>query len=123
MELDEMKAAWIALDRRLQRQETLNFGTFREARLDRLRGTLRGAMTGLTAQIAFGVLMTLVFAPFWVAHRATPHLFLTGLSLHGYGILMIVLAARDLYLIARVDYAAPVLDIQRRLTEFRAWRV
>jgi hypothetical protein len=35
--------------------------------------------------------------------------------------MMIIGGARDIYLIRRIDYAAPVLDIQRRLTELRAW--
>ena len=123
MELDEMKSAWLAMDRRLERQEALQLQTFRENRLDRLRATLRPLLVGQIIQIIVGVLLTFVFAPFWVEHRDTPHLLLIGLSLHAYALMFIVFAARDLYMIQRVDYAAPVLQIQRRLTELRAWRV
>ena len=123
MELDEMKSAWLALDRRLERQEALQLRTFRENRLDRLHATLRPLLVGQVVQIIVGVLLTFVFAPFWVEHRDTPHLLLIGLSLHAYALMFIVFAARDLYMIQRVDYAAPVLQIQRRLTELRAWRV
>jgi len=42
---------------------------------------------------------------------------------HAYGVLLIVFAARNLYLIHRIDYAAPVLDIQRKLAGLRAFRV
>ena len=123
MELDEMKSAWLALDRRLERQEALQLRTFRESRLDRLHATLRPLLVGQVVQIIVGVLLTFVFAPFWVEHRDTPHLLLIGLSLHAYALMFIVFAARDLYMIQRVDYAAPVLQIQHRLTELRAWRV
>jgi len=123
MELDEMKTAWLALDRRLERQEALQLRTFRENRLDRLHATLRPLLIGQVVQIIVGVLLTFVFAPFWVEHRDTPHLLLIGLSLHAYALMFIVFAARDLYMIQRVDYAAPVLQIQRRLAELRAWRV
>ena len=68
MELDEMKNAWLALDRRLERQETLNLATFRESRLDRLRTSLRPLLIGRIVQIVAGALLALVFAPFWVAH-------------------------------------------------------
>ncbi|HJT97174.1 MAG TPA: hypothetical protein VJ696_02580 [Rhodanobacteraceae bacterium] len=123
MELDEMKSAWLALDRRLERQEALNLFAFRESRLDRLRAALRPLLVGQIVQIVAGALLALVFAPFWIEHREVPHLFLVGLSLHAYALLFIVSGARDLYLIGRIDYAAPVLDIQRRLAELRAWRV
>lgn len=123
MELDEMKSAWLALDRRLERQEALNLNAFRDNRLDRLRATLRPLLIGQVIQIIAGVLLALLFAPFWVEHLDTPHLLLTGLALHAYALMFIVFAARDLYMIQRVDYSAPVLEIQRRLAELRAWRV
>lgn len=121
MELDDMKTAWVALDRRLEKQEALNLRTFREGRLDRLRGSLRPMLIGRIVQIVAGALLALVFAPFWVEHIATPHLVVIGASLHAYALMLIIGGARDIYLIRRIDYAAPVVDIQLRLTELRAW--
>jgi hypothetical protein len=123
VELDEMKSAWLALDRRLERQEALHLNAFRDNRLDRLEAALRPLRVGQIVQIIVGVLLTFVFAPFWVEHRDTPHLLITGLALHAYALMFIVFAARDLYIIQRIDYAAPVLEIQRRLADLRAWRV
>jgi len=68
-------------------------------------------------------LMTGLFAPFWVEHLQTPHLLLTGLSLHAYAMMMIVFAVRDLYMIFSIDYSSPVLDIQKRIAELRAWHL
>ena len=123
MELDDMKGAWLALDRRLQRQEALNLHVSGENRLDRLQATLRPLVIEQIVQIVVGVLMALLFAQFWVEHREVPHLLLAGLSLHAYALMFIVLGARDLYMIRRIDYAAPVLQIQRRLADLRAWRM
>lgn len=121
MELDDMKNAWLALDRRLERQEALNLATFRERKLDRLRASLRPMLVGRIVQIVAGALLALLFAPFWVENLGTPHLVVIGASLHAYALMMIVGGARDIYLIRRIDYAAPVLEIQQRLTELRAW--
>lgn len=121
MELDDMKTAWLALDRRLEKQEALNLHTFREGRLDRLRASLRPLLIGRIVQIVVGALLALTFAPFWVEHLATPHLVVIGASLHAYALMLIIGGARDIYLTRRIDYAAPVLDIQRRLTELRTW--
>ncbi|HET7924339.1 MAG TPA: hypothetical protein VFL30_05535 [Rhodanobacteraceae bacterium] len=121
MELDEMKNAWLALDRRLERQEALNLKSFREGRLDRLRASLRPMLIGRIVQIVFGALLAMTFAPFWIEHLATPHLAVIGASLHAYALMLIVGGARDIYLIRRIDYAAPVVEIQLRLAELRAW--
>ena len=121
MGLDEMKAAWLALDRRLAREEALTRITFREGRLDRLRAMLRPLVTARIVQIVLGALMALVFAPFWVRHLDTPHYVVIGASLHLYALMMIIGGARDLFMIHRIDYAAPVVEIQLRLAELRAW--
>jgi len=121
MELDEMKAAWLALDRRLAREEALTLITFRERKLDRLRAVLRPLVVARIVQIVIGALMALVFAPFWVEHRSTPHFVVIGASLHLYALMMIIGGARDLFMIRRIDYAAPVVEIQLRLAELRAW--
>ncbi len=121
MELDEMKAAWLALDRRLAREEALTLNTFREGRLDRLRAMLRPLVAARIVQIVLGTLMALAFAPFWVEHLDTPHFVVIGASLHLYALMMIIGGARDLFMMHRIDYAAPVVEIQRRLAELRAW--
>jgi hypothetical protein len=121
MELDEMKAAWAALDRRLAREEALTLITFREGRLDRVRAMLRPLVVARVVQILGGALMALLVAPFWFEHLAKPHFAVIGASLHLYALLMIAGGARDLFMIHRIDYAAPVVDIQLRLTELRAW--
>jgi hypothetical protein len=123
MQLDDMKTAWLALDRRLEKQEALSLRSDRESRLDRLRTSLLPLIAGQILQLVIGVLLTFVFAPFWVEHRDTPHLLLIGLSLHAYALMFILLAARDLFMIQRIDHAAPVLEIQQRLADLRAWRI
>jgi len=67
--------------------------------------------------------MTLLFAPFWLEHRGTPHLMLAGLMLHAYGVMMIIFAGRELVLLGRIDTAAPVLIAQRQFAELRAWHL
>lgn len=123
VELDELKSAWRALDTRLQRNAQLNATLYRESRTGKARRGLRPLVVGQIAQIVFGALLVLMFAPYWVAHRDSPHLLACGLALHVAGLIYVVFAARNLVLIQRLDYAAPVLEIQKRLAALRAWRV
>ena len=46
-----------------------------------------------------------------------------GLSVHLYAIMLIAFASRDLYLIKRFDYAAPVLVLQKQIAELRQWHL
>ncbi len=123
MELDEMKLAWQTLDRRLNKQYALNLQLFRDGRMDKLRRGLRPLVWGQAIQMLLGLLLVGVAVAFWTTHRHVMHLLVCALLVQLYGVLLIAFAARNLYLIQRVDYAAPVLLIQRQLADLRAWRV
>ncbi len=123
MELDDMKLAWAGLDQRLDKQYALNFQLLRDGKLDKARRGLRPLMWGQAIQLTIGVLITCWAGAFWATHWHVTHLLICGLLVHLYGILLIVFAARVLYLIQRMDYAAPVLVIQRQLADLRSWRV
>jgi len=119
MELDDMKAAWTTLDQRLSAQTMLNLHMFKEGKLDKLRRGLRPLVWGQAIQIVFGALIAVWGGGFWVHHRDVPHLLIAGLIVHVAGISMIVLGALIETLIARIDYSAPVLTIQRQLAQLR----
>jgi hypothetical protein len=121
MELDDFRQAWQSLDLRLEQQQGISLQLFKDGKLDKTRRGLRPLKLGQGVQILVGAMLMLLAAPFWVQHRDTPHLLIYGLLVHGYGLMSILFAARTLYLINRVDYAAPVLAIQKQLGELRAW--
>jgi hypothetical protein len=70
-----------------------------------------------------GVIIVGFFAKFSIHHLASPHLLICGVMLAAYGIMFIVSATRDLVLVRLIDYAAPVVAIQKALAELRAWHV
>lgn len=123
MELDDLKQAWQQLDQRFARQQALNTQWFVESRLDKLRYGLRPLVWGQVAQIALGTVVAVLAGSFWATRLHVTHLLVCGVLLHLYGLSLIGFAARNLYLIHGIDPAAPVLTIQRRLAELRAWRV
>jgi hypothetical protein len=119
MELDELKAAWQVLDQRVARLETIAATGVR----DGVRAELRPLIIGQSVQVVAGVALAMAAGSFWFDHRHVPNLLVTGLLLHVYGVAMIVAAARNLFLVARVNEAAPVLELQRRVATLRAWRI
>ena len=123
MELDEMKLAWQTLDRRLDKHYALNLQLFRDGRMDKLRRGLRPLVWGQAIQMLLGLLLVGVALAFGTTHWHVMHLLVCALLVHLYGVLLIAFAARNVYLIQRIDHAAPVLLIQRQLADLRAWRV
>lgn len=123
MELDEMKLAWQTLGAKLEQQHTLTLQLFHESRLDKLRHGLRPLLWGQSLQLMIGIALAVCGAVLWATHLQRIDVLVCGLVAHAYGVLLIIFAARNLYLLNRVDYSAPVLDIQRRIARLRAFRV
>lgn len=119
MELDELKATWQALDRKLSQSNAIQLQLFKDGRMKNLRAGLRPLFWGQIVQILFGVLTLMIGIAFWSEHRDVMHLFCTGLILHVYGVVTIISAGYTLGKISRIDYAAPVLSIQKQLASVR----
>ena len=122
-ELDELKSAWQALDRKLEREHALNLARFKYERMRSVRGALLPLAIGQIAQAIGSALLAAAFVSFWVAYHATPHLLAMGLLGQAWAISMVLFAGRDLHTISQIEYGAPVLAIQKRIAELRARRV
>lgn len=123
MELDDLKRAWQALDRRLALDHALRLDELRERRSGRARGSLRPLFWGQLLQIVFAIAILLLGVSTWVQHRQVTSLFVSGVILHVYAVLALICAGHTLHLIRHIDYAAPVLEIQRRLLRLRSWHI
>jgi hypothetical protein len=119
MELDDFKSAWQALDRRLQLDSTLKLHDLRERKLDKARGSLRPLFWGQVAQMLFGVPFILLASLLWMSHPQHASTIIAGVLVHAYGVLAIVGAGVVLGRLGKIDYAMPVLDIQKQLLRTR----
>lgn len=122
MELDDLKIAWQTLDRRLTEQNSLHLELRKERKLGLVKSALRPALIGNLLQLLVGLAMEFLFAPFWVQHLDNPYLLASGLLLHGYALMFVIYAAREIYLILELDYSGSVLTIQKQLDYLQTWR-
>ena len=122
-ELDDLKSTWQTLNRNLERQYSLNLQEFKERKLANFRSGFRPLVVGQIIQLIGGVLLSIFAGNFWFDHIGVPHLIVYGISLHAYGVMWIVFAARDLFFISRIDYSAPVLAIQKQIAALRTWHL
>lgn len=123
MELDDLKQAWHALDARLEQQNALGLQLLTDRKLDKARRQLRPLWWGQVAQMLFGVLCVLLGATCWNLHADQTPLLVAGIVVHVYGIATIIAGGITLGLIGRIDYAAPVVHIQKQLARLRRFYV
>jgi hypothetical protein len=123
MELDEMKQAWQELSVRLDREHALNAQLLRIGQMDRLRRGWQPLVWGQSALILLGVVIALWGIGFWSTHLHIWQAMACGIAMQAFGTLSIIFPARVIAMVRTIDYAAPVLEIQRRIAGLRAWRV
>src|SRR5262245_849125 len=120
MELDELKTRWKDTDRRLEALERplrLALQLARAGTLDRMRSKLRAVRLVLWYEVAFGVLAALLLGSYLFKHLGTLRFALPAAVLHIGAVVTLAVAVRQLVALGQVDYAGPVVGIQRRLAE------
>jgi hypothetical protein len=116
MELDELKLAWQSLDRRIDAYINLNQQVLMKDRRHKARGKLRPLVWGQGFQMIMGLFIALIGGSFWYDFLEVPHLFFAGLSLHIYGIVLILFGGAMQHAMNRIDYSASIITIQKQLT-------
>lgn len=114
MELDELRQAWQTLGHQLERQQHMQWQLLRDRKLDRFRGYLRPLVWGQVAQILLGIGLIVLGIACWSRNSGVPTLFATGIGVHVFGVVNIMLAGITLGRLTRIDYAAPVVSIQQQ---------
>jgi hypothetical protein len=123
MELDELKRQWQELDRKLDRSLALNLHLLTETRTRRSKRRLLPVLLVQPLWMAFGLMLVIFFARFWVANLGSWPLVASGIFLHLLSVGLVVDAVVRTVLIARINYAAPVVTIQRYLALLRRWEI
>ena len=115
MDLDDIKSAWQTLDARLARQDALQLELLRGQKQAQARRNLRPLLFGMALQAVLGIGLVLLGVGCWRNNLDVPGLLAAGIALHVFGILHIALAGIVTGLATTLDYASPVLAIQKRL--------
>lgn len=124
MHPDELKHAWQALDRRLQRHDRLQVQQLLQHDLQRVQRSLRPLLWGQLLQVPFGLCCIALAGLLWSRGGALPaYLIAAGVAVHAYGVVTVTLAGIVLGRLLHIDYSAPVLEIQRRIARARRWYV
>lgn len=123
MHPDDLKRTWQALDRQLQRADRLQLHAMLQHARQRVRGTLRPLLWGQLLQLPFGLACIALAALLWSRGALPAHVIAAGVAVHAYGVITVAMAGIVLGRLLRIDYGAPVLEIQRQIATTRRWYV
>ncbi len=123
MELDELKSTWSEFERRLALSEARSDRALRGLTLQRTRAVLRRHGAGLIFELICGVIAVVLIGSFLADHIRVARFALPALALHLAALASTAAAIAQLVGTLRIDYAAPVLEIQRRVSHLRASQV
>ncbi len=115
MDLDELKASWQSLDRRVDELTSINRRLLTETISRKARWRLVPVLVGAAVNMIIGAWFALVWGGFWSAHLTNPAVVIAGIALHLASIGLFVMGAVRMVLVLRLDYSQPVLTIQRAL--------
>lgn len=124
MDHDELKLAWQALSHRLERHDALQAHVLLAQRKQKALSSLRPLFWGQVVQALFGIPFILLAALLWirggqVAGGLPWTVVAAGAVVQLYGIVTVAMAGETLRRIGQIDYALPIVDIQRRLAALR----
>jgi hypothetical protein len=121
MELDELKVSWQSLERRMNQVHAQNLALITDAQRSKARWRLAPVFVGALCSVAIGGWLIGVFARFWTAHLDTTSAIVAGVALHAASIGIVITGLVQLFIVARINFAEPVLTIQRYLALLQTW--
>lgn len=123
MNLDPLQLQWQDHDRKLDRLLRLNEHAVREASVARARTRLRWLGGLVIAELAVSVGFAAFLAAFMAMHRDEARLLVFAALVFAVVAGDLAYYVRHLALLARLDYAAPVVAIQKQLESITILRV
>lgn len=123
MELDDLKRTWESCNEKLNAGIRWNSNRLRESLLGKTETALKRLSRLLAIELVVSLVAALWLGSFLWAHAGEARFLVPAAALHLGVIALVVVGARQIAAISRVDYGAPVVAIQRRLETLRVERI
>ena len=119
MELEDLKKQWEGLDAKLDSALRLNRRFLEDRALERADKAMVRHGWALAAELALGVVAVLLTGSFVADHVREARFLVPGLVLHAFVIAQVAMLVRQIVETRRIDYAEPLVEIQRRVGRLR----
>lgn len=119
MELNELKSTWQILEKALERGNRLSVAMLRQQKLDAVNKSLRPLKLNQAFQISVGLFFILLAGVLWSTKPSAISVILSGVFVQAYGIGCVLTAGIVFSSLNRIDYSAPVVEMQGGLARVR----
>ncbi len=123
MELDELKRLWQEQDRKLDASLRLNRRLLEQSVLAKAAASLRRLDRLLWLELVLDLVPVVWLGSFLADHIGQPRFWIPAAALDAFAIGTVVALAREAFGIRSVDYAAPIVEIQRQIEGVRIRRI
>jgi hypothetical protein len=123
MEFDELKKQWEGLDAKLDSAMRLNRRVLDERVLNKAGSAMNRLGWLLALELALGVVAVLLTGSFVADHIRETRFLVPGLVLHVFGIAQIGALVRQIVMTRQIDYAAPLVEIQKRIESLEIFSI
>jgi F0F1-type ATP synthase assembly protein I len=123
MELDDLKTTWGEMNQRLEASLAMSRAAIREVKLDKTRSALRWLSAELGYELISGIAVALLIGWFLTRNFDALRFAIPALGLLAFVVGTIAASIRQLATIGNLDYAGPVIAIQRPLADLHTFRV
>jgi hypothetical protein len=123
MELDDLKELWTQSNRKLEASVRLNSLLVQQMNLGKTESYVRRLSWGAWFEVGVNLLAVALLGSFAAGHLREPRFLIPALSLGGYALALLIVRVRELVELANIDYAEPVVAIQKRLEDLRIRRI
>lgn len=122
MELDDLRKQWAGLDGKLDAALRLNRRVLDERVLDKVGSAMSRLGWALGAELTLDVVAVLLTGSFVADHVREVRFLVPGLMLQAFAIVQIATLACQIVVARRIDYGAPLVEIQKRIGMLRVSR-
>ncbi len=123
MNLDELGNQWTALDQKLEFAIRLNTRQLRESAMSKSRTALESLSRGIVIELLINVVAIGALGSFMVNHVGDWRFLAPALVLNAAAIGLVAFGGYQLRALARVDFGAPVVAVQRQLGTLKRQRI
>ena len=123
MNLDDLKNAWAARDKKLEESIRLNTRLLRESFLDKHRESIRKRGPFGAFEMGVWIASVILLGAFLAAHYGEMKFFIPALFLDGWVIVMGILGIRQRMALHEIDYGQPLLAVQKQFETLKIARM
>lgn len=123
MDNNAIKLAWAEMNRRIEQQDQIISNHFYKKHLTKSRNALWPLFIGQLIQMLAGIGVILLGVATWQPNIDVIHVFISGLVIHLYGIMLVAFSGIMLGKMKSIDYSASVTEIQQKLAKLRLFHI